>query len=75
LEAWLAGLRLDCSNRILPVTEEIALQWGRLTARTPRGDADSLIAATAIVHGLTVVTRNVTDFADTGAAVVNPWES
>jgi predicted nucleic acid-binding protein len=36
-------------------------------------DADSLIAATAIVHGLTVVTRNVADFADTGVAVVNPW--
>lgn len=75
LQDWLAGLRRDCAERILPVTEEIAIVWGRLMAGRNRGDADALIAATAIVHGLTVATRNVTDFADTGASVVNPWEA
>jgi len=75
LEAWLAALRHDCSDRILPVTEDIALEWGRLVARRPRGDVDSLIAATAVVHGLAVVTRNVADFAGTGVEIVDPWAS
>lgn len=74
LAAWLDALRSDCTDRILPVTEGIALEWGRIAARRARGDVDLLIAATAIVHGLTVVTRNVADFTDTGAAVLNPWE-
>ena len=73
LEAWLAALRHDCSDRILPVTEDVAICWGRLMAGRTRGDADALIAATAIIHKLTVVTRNVPDFADTGVPVVNPW--
>lgn len=75
LESWLAALRHDCSDRILPVTQDIALEWGRLVARRPRGDADSLIAATALVHGLAVVTRNVADFTGTGVDIVNPWAS
>lgn len=73
LEGWLAALRHDCSDRILPVTQDVALEWGRLVARRPRGDADSLIAATALVHGLAVVTRNAADFTGTGIDVVDPW--
>jgi toxin FitB len=73
LSAWLAALRQDHAARILPVTDQIAVQWGRLAALRPRGGADGLIAATAIVHGLIVVTRNIADFADTGATCLDPW--
>lgn len=74
-ERWLARLRTTHKARILPITDVIAIEWGRLAAERPRGDADGLIAATAIVHGLTVVTRNVRDFADTGVPCINPWEA
>lgn len=74
LTEWLRRLRHDHASRILPITDQVAVEWGRIAAIRPRGDIDGLIAATAIVHDLIVVTRNVADFADTGAAVVNPWE-
>ena len=74
-ERWLARLRTTHKAGILPITDVIAIEWGRLAAERPRGDADGLIAATAIVHGLTVVTRNVRDFADTGVPCINPWEA
>lgn len=59
---------------ILPVTDEISVEWGRIAAIRPRGDVDGLIAATAIVHDLILVTRNVKNFEDTDATVINPWE-
>jgi len=70
---WLASVRYEHAGRIIPVTDEIAIEWGRLEAQRPRG-SDGLIAATALVRRLTLVTRNTTDFADTGAAILNPWE-
>lgn len=73
LEEWLHKLRQDHGDRLLPITDRIAIEWGRVVAIRPRGDADGLIAATAIVHDLIVVTRNVSDFHDTGVAVVDPW--
>jgi predicted nucleic acid-binding protein len=73
LSQWLQRLRRNHAGRILPITDEIALEWGRLSAQRPRGAADAAIAATALVHGLTVVTRNVLDFEDTGALLVDPW--
>lgn len=75
LTEWLRRLRHDHADRILPVTDEIAVEWGRIAAIRPRGDVDGLIAATAIVRDLIVVTRNTEDFEDTGAAVINPWEA
>ncbi|MGX5801458.1 PIN domain-containing protein [Bradyrhizobium sp. Arg314] len=75
LDIWLRELRRDTADRILPVTEEIALAWGRITAGRTRGSADTLVAATALVHDLIVVTRNVADFEDTGVTVLNPWEA
>jgi predicted nucleic acid-binding protein len=75
LSAWLEGLRSTYVDRILPVTVQISIRWGRLSALRTRGDADGLIAATALVHGLTLVTRNTADFDDTGVALVNPWDS
>ena len=74
LTEWLGRLRRDHTDRILPVTDAIAVEWGRIAAIRPRGDIDGLIAATAIVHGLTVVTRTVRDFEDTGAGVLDPWD-
>ena len=74
LEEWLRKLRHDHSGRILPITDQIAVEWGRIAAQRPRGDDDGLIAATAIVHDLIVVTRNIGDFDDTGVSVINPWD-
>jgi predicted nucleic acid-binding protein len=75
LTEWLEQLRLDHANRILPVTDRVALEWGRIVALKPRGDIDGLIAATAIVHDLILVTRNVRDFEDTAVSLINPWSS
>lgn len=73
LEAWLETLRSENSDRILPVTEQVAIEWGRLSARRRRGEADGLILATARVHGLTVATRNVADFEDAEVTILDPW--
>ncbi len=74
LDVWLRELRRDNADRILAITEEVALAWGRITAGRTRGSADTLIAATALVHDLILVTRNVADFEGVGVTVVNPWE-
>jgi predicted nucleic acid-binding protein len=74
LAEWLRRLRHRHADRILPITDHISVEWGRISAIRPRGDVDGLIAATAIVHDLVVVTRNIADFADTGADIVNPWD-
>jgi toxin FitB len=60
--------------RILGVNTQIARRCAMLHVPNPRSYRDSLIAATALVHGLTVVTRNVRDFESTGVAILNPWE-
>jgi predicted nucleic acid-binding protein len=73
LAEWLQKLRHDFADRILPITDQIAMEWGRIAALRSRGDVDAQIAATAIVHGLILVTRNVTDFDDTRVSIVNPW--
>lgn len=73
LEAWLHGIRIAYRDRILVVDDDTALAWGRLTAPRSMPVIDSLIAATALVHRKIVVTRNVTDFADTGLEILNPW--
>lgn len=75
LTEWHRKLRHDHEDRILPVTDKVAVEWGRIAAIRPRGDVDGLIAATAIVHDLILVTRNVRDFEDAGVALINPWEA
>lgn len=73
LTEWLRKIRHDHADRMLGITDQISVEWGRIAAIRPRGDVDGLIAATAIVHDLILVTRNERDFADTGASVINPW--
>ena len=58
----------------MPVTDEISVEWGRISALRTLGVPDCLIAATAIVHKHTLVTRNVADFDDLGLPLVNPWD-
>jgi hypothetical protein len=73
LTVWLERLRQEHASRILLVNDRVAIECGRLAAMRTRGMADGLIAATALVHGKIIVTRNVADFWDTGVAVINPW--
>ena len=61
--------------RILPMSVDIARRWGRLAAQIGNQGIDLAIAATALEHGLTVVTRNVSDFEPTGVATLNPFDS
>jgi toxin FitB len=74
LEAWRDNVILSYGERILGVTTQIALTWGRLGERRGHMNADLLIAATAIGHDLAVVTRNVRHFEGTGAKVLNPFD-
>lgn len=64
----------DFSGRILPTTVDVALACASLHVPNRRVERDALIAATALVHDLTVVTRNVSDFEGTGVRLFNPWE-
>ncbi len=75
LSKWRDDLRAEYQDRTLTVTTEVALTWGRITAGRTRDTADALIAATALVHDLTLVTRNVKDFSDLPIAIVNPWDA
>ena len=75
LRAWLDGPVMTAfDGRILPITSEVARRGAALHVPDPRPFRDSLIAATAMVHGLTVATRNTRDFAGVGPALFNPWE-
>jgi len=74
LTLWLEDLVRLYGDRILPVTPVIARRWGSLSAQHGNDGADLLIAATALVHGLQVATRNVRHFEPLGVAVVNPFE-
>jgi predicted nucleic acid-binding protein len=72
--AWLNGHVLPAfDGRILVVDTAVAQRSARLHVPDPRSVRDGLIAATALVHGMTVVTRNVADFEPTGVTVFNPW--
>ena len=73
LGRWLDRVLGWYGDRILPVTLPVARRWGQLTATLGHGGADLLIAATALEHGLTVVTRNVRHFESTGVPVLNPF--
>lgn len=73
-DRWLGQLRDRFTARILDVDTRVAEEWGRLNTASPRNTVDSLIAATAKVHDLAVVTRNTKDFVGCAVPVLNPWE-
>jgi predicted nucleic acid-binding protein len=76
LRSWLEQHVLpEFSGRTLPIDTAVAVRCARLHVPDKRGERDALIAATALVHGMTVVTRNVADFQSTGVTILNPWES
>lgn len=76
LRAWLEQQVLpEFSGRTLPVDTAVAQRCARLHVPDKHGERDALIAATALVHGMTVVTRNVADFQPMGVTLVNPWEA
>ncbi len=80
VDAWLSELRATFADRILPVDEAVAMQWGAISAAGRRSGRvrppiDALLAATAMCHHLTLATRNVADFEGTGVVVVNPWDA
>jgi predicted nucleic acid-binding protein len=76
LRTWLETRVLpEFDQRTLPVDVLVARRCARLHVPDPRAERDALTAATALVHGMTVVTRNVADFTGTGALVLNPWDA
>jgi toxin FitB len=74
LERWLTRVISSLGRRILPVDQPVALTWGRIAAVRTLPFLDGLLAATAIVQGFTLVTRNVKDIADLGVSHLNPFE-
>jgi predicted nucleic acid-binding protein len=74
LAKWLDVALRNYGERTLPLGVDIARRWGRLSAQIGNNGIDLAIAATALEHGLTIATRNVSDFAATGAALLDPFE-
>ncbi len=75
LRVWLKSVRTTFAGRILPFTESTATLCAAMHVPDPRSDRDAMIAATALEHGMTVVTRNVDDFAGTGVPLINPFRT
>ena len=73
IEDWLEEVAKAFGDRILPIDGTVANEWGRLTAIRPLPVIDGLLAATAKVHGMTLVTRNIADIANLGVHVINPF--
>lgn len=74
LESWLANVLEEFSESILPFDLDTAQVWGRLRVPHPQNSLDKQIAATALIHDLTVVTRNTDDFTSTGVRLFNPFD-
>jgi len=76
LRSWInRSVLTSFVGRILPIDVEIAQRTAALHVPDPQPERDALIAATALVHNLTVVTRNTADFASTGVLTLNPWQA
>lgn len=73
LDDWYEGMRAKLGDRVLPVSEPVAETWGRLGIPNPMPLFDGLLAATALVHGMTLVTRNVADVARSGVPTLDPF--
>ena len=75
LDRWFAQMRTRLGDRVLPIDEPIAEAWALLSVPDPLPLIDGLLAATAKVHGLTLVTRNTADVTRTGVAILNPFKT
>lgn len=76
LRNWFEGHVLKAfENRILPIDEAVARRCAQLHVPDPKSERDALIAASALVHGMTIATRNTKDFEQTGAALLDPWST
>ncbi|MGC1861389.1 MAG: type II toxin-antitoxin system VapC family toxin [Methylocystis sp.] len=74
LRSWIDDQILPrFEGRVVPIDTAVALRCAKLHVPDPRAERDALIAATALVHGMTIVTRNVADFEPTGVRILNPW--
>ena len=73
IENWLTAIDRAFGERILPVDRAVANEWGRLNATRPLPVIDGLLAATAKIHGMTLVTRNTADIAELGVHILNPF--
>jgi toxin FitB len=74
LERWFDGICADFSEKLLTVDAVVAERWGRLSQEQPIPAVDGLLAATAAVHDLAIVTRNIAGFERSGVALINPFE-
>lgn len=74
-ETWLSQLQKEFGERVLRITQEIAEEWGRLNVPDPLPTIDALLVATARVHDLTIISRNIRDIGRGGARVLNPWQA
>lgn len=75
LRAWVDEVEMAFGSRVLPIEVDVARLWGEMSVARTRPVIDSLLAATAIDKGLTLVTRNTSDIADTGVAWIDPWQA
>jgi toxin FitB len=75
LRAWFESLLANYAGRLIGIDVRVAEAWGRLSAARPLPVIDGLLAATALTYGMTLVTRNTRDVADTGVDTFNPWEA
>jgi len=75
LGAWVDGIETTFADRVLTVDARAARRWGELSAGRSLPVIDTLIAATAIAHGLTLVSRNTRDLESTGVPLVDPWQA
>ena len=74
LRIWLQGVRAAFAGRILVFNDQTATLCAAMHVPNPHSERDAMIAASALEHGFTIVTRNETDFESTGVLLVNPWE-
>ncbi len=75
LEDWLDAVRRSFADRVLPIDQQVADEWGRMSGKRSVPTIDALLAATAKIHGMTLATRNLSDVADLGAHIINPFET
>ena len=74
LEQWLTELVRSFTERIMPIDQAVADEWGRMSAKRSLSTIDALLAATAKVNGMTLATRNVSDVVNLGVRVLDPFE-